>query len=72
MRITGDVLDMVIAVGEDNEAEWLPRLNVGDLLGIFSEGLDEWVPTHAMAPKKNDSTRSNPCRSTIGLGINTP
>ena len=39
MRMMGDVVDMVLAVGEENEAVWLRSLNFYGLIDIFSEGL---------------------------------
>jgi len=38
----GDVVDMVLAVGEEDEAAWQRSLNFCGLQDIFSEGLSSW------------------------------
>jgi hypothetical protein len=74
----GDVVDMVPAVGEEDEAVWLRSLNFCGLLDIFSEGLSSvGGSSHAMEPKKNDSKARATMdlksrRATVGLEINTP
>ncbi len=73
----GDVVDMVLAVGEENEAAWLRSLNSYSLLDIFSEGLSYWRSSHAIEPKKNDSKASATIdlksrQAKVGLEINTP